>query len=133
MCTYNTHSHTMVLVLYFGYGRFIFVHFPPERYCSKRYNSKNLWLAKSSGSVVSDGYFRHVLLLSITTPVEQIIVTLMVIYFGVSEKNIHMYVNFVYYMWVKNYKNINADNNYISLIPKCRFRKLCFYDVVFKF
>lgn len=38
--------YTNSLVLYFGYGRFILLHFPPECYCSKRYNSKNLWLAK---------------------------------------------------------------------------------------
>lgn len=38
--------YTNGLVLYFGYGRFILLHFPPECYCSKRYNSKNLWLAK---------------------------------------------------------------------------------------
>lgn len=48
------------LVSYFGYGRFILLHFPPECYCSKRYNSKNLWFSeiKSSGSVVSSGHFR---------------------------------------------------------------------------
>lgn len=88
----------MVLVLYFGYGSFIFVHFPPECYCSKRYNSKNLWLAKSSGSVVSDGYFRHVLFLSTTIPVEKIVAALTVIYVNVSEKYIHMYISFVYYL-----------------------------------